>query len=105
MRSSKRNWIVAVLFLVLGGISLKGQEPQEIFDYMAEGDYIVGGVSVSGVRYLDVNALIALSGLRAGRRSRFPVMRLLSLSSVCGSRDYSRMSGYRLFHSKAILHF
>jgi len=72
MRSSKRNWVVAVLFLVLGGISLKGQEPQKVYDFMSEGDYIVGGVSVSGVRYLDVNALIGLSGLRLGQEITIP---------------------------------
>lgn len=72
MSSSKRNWVVAVLFLVLVGISLKGQEPQKIYDFMTEGDYIVGGVSVSGVRYLDVNALIGLSGLRVGQEITIP---------------------------------
>ncbi len=72
MRSSKRNWVVAVLFLVLGGVSLNGQEPQEIYDFMNEGDYIVGGISVSGVRYLDVNALIGLSGLRVGQEITIP---------------------------------
>jgi outer membrane protein insertion porin family len=72
MRSRKRNWIVALLFLVLGGVSLRGQEPQELYDYMNEGDYIVGGVSVSGVRYLDINALIGLSGLRVGQEISIP---------------------------------
>ncbi len=39
---------------------------------MNEGDYIVGGVSVSGVRYLDVNALIGISGLRIGQEITIP---------------------------------
>ena len=53
-------------------ISLSAQEKQEIFDYSDEDDYIVGGVSVSGVRYLDVNALIGLSGFRIGQRITVP---------------------------------
>ncbi len=72
MRNRKRNWIVAVLFLVLGCVSLRGQEPQKLYDFMNEGDYIVGGVSVSGVRYLDINAIIALSGLRVGQEITIP---------------------------------
>jgi outer membrane protein insertion porin family len=72
MRSRKRIWTVAVLFLVLGGVSLRGQEPQEVYDFMNEGDYIVGGVSVSGVRYLDINAIIGLSGLRVGQEITIP---------------------------------
>jgi outer membrane protein insertion porin family len=72
MRSIKLNWIIAALFLFLVSISLNAQEKQEIFDYLTEGDYIVGGVSVSGVRYLDVNALIGISGLRVGQEISIP---------------------------------
>jgi outer membrane protein insertion porin family len=72
MRSRKLNCIVAALFLVLGTISLRAQEPQEIYDFMNESDYIVGGVSISGVRYLDVNALIGISGLRTGQEITIP---------------------------------
>ncbi|MCX6333473.1 MAG: outer membrane protein assembly factor BamA [Bacteroidia bacterium] len=72
MRSKKLNRIVAVLFLVMGSISLLGQEPQKIFDFQNEGDFIVGGVSISGVRYLDVNALIGISGLRVGEEITIP---------------------------------
>jgi outer membrane protein insertion porin family len=72
MRNRKLNCIVAALFLVLGTISLRAQEPQEIYDFMNESDYIVGGVSISGVRYLDVNALIGISGLRTGQEITIP---------------------------------
>ncbi len=34
---------------------------------MTSDDYIIGGVSVSGVRFLDTNALIGISGLRIGQ--------------------------------------
>jgi outer membrane protein insertion porin family len=72
MRSRKLNWIVSALFLVMVSISLNAQEQQEIYDYLNEGDYIVGGISISGVRYLDVNALIGISGLRVGQEIAIP---------------------------------
>jgi outer membrane protein insertion porin family len=72
MRSIKLNRAVFVLILSLGVISLRGQEPQEIANYMEVDDYIIGGISVSGVRYLDVNALINISGLRVGQEITIP---------------------------------
>jgi outer membrane protein insertion porin family len=72
MRRRILNRIVAVLFLVWGSISISGQEPQEIYDFSNEGEYIIGGVSISGVRYLDVNALIGISGLRVGQEITIP---------------------------------
>ena len=35
-------------------------------------DYIIGGVTVSGVRFLDTNALIGISGLRVGQEITIP---------------------------------
>jgi outer membrane protein insertion porin family len=59
-------------FLILLGTPVFSQEAQEIFDYMTKEDYVVGGVSVSGIRYLDINALIGLSGLRIGQKITIP---------------------------------
>jgi outer membrane protein insertion porin family len=53
-------------------LSLSAQEKQEIVDYMGSNDYIVGGVSVTGVRFLDTNALIGISGLRLGQELSIP---------------------------------
>ena len=35
-------------------------------------DYIIGGVTVTGVRFLDTNALIGISGLRIGQEVAIP---------------------------------
>ncbi len=59
-------------FLILLSTTVFSQEAQEIFDYMTKEDYVVGGVSVSGIRYLDINALIGLSGLRIGQKITIP---------------------------------
>jgi len=53
-------------------LSLNGQEAQEIIDYMTTNDYIIGGVTVTGVRFLDSNALIGISGLRNGQEIIVP---------------------------------
>lgn len=66
----KRTFIA--IFLTLLGLSLNAQEKQEIYDYMSSDDYIIGGVTVSGVRFLDTNALIGISGLRLGQEVTIP---------------------------------
>jgi len=53
-------------------ISLNAQQKQEIFDYRNADEYIIGGVSVSGIRYLDLNALVGISGLRMGQEITIP---------------------------------
>jgi outer membrane protein insertion porin family len=58
--------------LALLSLSLYAQEKQEVFNFMTSDDYIVGGVTVSGVRFLDTNALIGLSGLRVGEEVTIP---------------------------------
>ena len=66
----KRTFVA--IFLTLVGLSLNAQEKQEIYDYMSSDEYIVGGVTVSGVRFLDTNALIGISGLRVGQEVTIP---------------------------------
>jgi len=66
----KRTFVA--IFLTLMGLSLYAQEEQEIYDYMSSDDYIIGGVTVSGVRFLDTNALIGISGLRLGQEVTIP---------------------------------
>jgi outer membrane protein insertion porin family len=60
------------IFLTLMSLSLYAQEKQEIVDFMGSNDYVIGGVSVTGVRFLDTNALIGLSGLRLGQEVSIP---------------------------------
>jgi outer membrane protein insertion porin family len=61
-----------VISLALLSLSLHAQEKQEIFNFMTSDDYVVGGVSVSGIRFLDTNALISISGLRIGQEITVP---------------------------------
>lgn len=66
----KRIFTAFVLILVT--VSLKAQEKQEVADYMNADEYVVGGVTVSGIRYLDQNAIIGISGIRRGQRLEIP---------------------------------
>jgi len=67
IRTFKRAGAIIVFFLT--GISLIAQEKQEIYNYNSDDEYVIGGISISGVRYLDINALIGISGLRIGQRT------------------------------------
>ena len=66
------KWSFVALFLTLISLSLNAQEKQEIIDFMSSDDYIIGGVTVTGVRFLDTNALIGISGLRLGQEITIP---------------------------------
>jgi outer membrane protein insertion porin family len=72
MGISKFKREIVTLLLIMGGLSLQGQENQEIADFSSPEDYIIGGVTISGVRYLDSNALIGISGLRRGQEATIP---------------------------------
>lgn len=52
--------------------TVSAQEKQDIHDFSKYDDYIIGGLTVSGVRFLDPNALIGLSGLRVGQEITVP---------------------------------
>lgn len=60
------------LFLVTIGMSLFSQGKEEIYDYSRSNSYIVGGVTVSGIRFLDMNAIIGLSGIKTGQEVYIP---------------------------------
>jgi len=69
---NKMKSIFLAASLILTSITLLSQEKEEIIDYSNSYDYIIGGVSVSGVRFLDTNALIGISGLRPGQTVAVP---------------------------------
>lgn len=73
-------WIkAAILMIFLSGISLQqsfgqisiGNSLQEI-DYAEPQEYQIGGITVSGVQYLDKNVLIMLSDLNVGETITIP---------------------------------
>lgn len=66
-----RNILAAVL-LVLTGISANAQEQPEIVDYLSPVDYVIDSISISGIKFLDTNALIGISGLRIGAEITVP---------------------------------
>lgn len=66
--------LTALLFVILTPVA-KPQEQElkmEIYDYRNIEDYIIGGVTISGIKYLDTNALIGISGLRPGQMITIP---------------------------------
>ena len=69
---SKFKKVIVALFLALVSLSLDAQEKQEIIDFINSNDYIIGGVTVTGVRFLDANTLIGISGLRVGQEITIP---------------------------------
>jgi outer membrane protein insertion porin family len=72
MAVKQLKWIFVAVSLILTNLVMYSQERAEIVDYSDSYDYIIGGVSVSGVRFLDTNALIGISGLRVGQEVSVP---------------------------------
>jgi outer membrane protein insertion porin family len=72
MRIIRFKRIFIALMLVVTGIHANAQGKQEIFDFSNAGEYVIGDVSISGVRYLDLNALQGISGLRVGQTIAIP---------------------------------
>jgi len=64
--------ILLTVIIILGSTAANSQEQTGIIDYSDADDYIIGGVSISGVRFLDTNALIGISGLRLNQEVSVP---------------------------------
>ena len=64
--------ILVTVILTLWSSAASSQEQDGVIDYSTSDDYIIGGVSVSGVRFLDTNALIGISGLRINQEVSVP---------------------------------
>lgn len=62
---------VAVILTLLS-LALNAQQKQEIVDFMTSEDFKIGGLTVSGVRFLDTNALIGICGLKIGQEVTIP---------------------------------
>lgn len=63
--------LLIIILLATPGALVKSQERVPIIDYAYPDEYVIGGITVSGVRFLDPNAIIGISGLR--KQSRIPV--------------------------------
>lgn len=64
--------IVLMAAIFFNAAQMPGQEVKEIIDYRNPDEYIIGGINISGIKFLDTNALIGLSGLRVGQRIDIP---------------------------------
>jgi outer membrane protein insertion porin family len=72
MMSRELKRVIAALLIFFTAFSLNAQEKQKIYNFSQESDYIIGGISISGIRYLDINALIGISGLKKGEAITIP---------------------------------
>lgn len=70
----KRDIILfAALLLIIPAVRLKAQEQEaEIYDYRKVENYFIGGITISGIKFLDTNALIGISGLKNGQEITVP---------------------------------
>jgi outer membrane protein insertion porin family len=66
----KLFWTLASLVFI--SLNIYAQEGEGIVDYMAPEDYILDSISISGIKFLDSNALIGISGLRIGEEISIP---------------------------------
>ncbi|MFN8239877.1 MAG: outer membrane protein assembly factor BamA [Bacteroidales bacterium] len=64
--------IIVVALLVLAGINVHGQQKLEIVDYNRPDDYVLDQITISGIKHLDANALIGISGLKSGQEITLP---------------------------------
>ncbi len=61
-----------LLVILLAQLSLGNLIAQVKFDYANPKEYYIGGISISGIRYLNHNALVQLSGLKEGQKIKIP---------------------------------
>jgi len=64
-----KKYFFVILLITLSLNNLFGQVK---FDYANPKEYHIGGISITGVRYLNHNALVQLSGLQKGQKIKIP---------------------------------
>lgn len=86
MRNSLKLFILTVLFFILN-IAAKAQRvglprlnrtisEESLVDYTSPKDYVIGGIVVSGAKFLDPNTLISVSGLNVNDEIKIPGERI-----------------------------
>ncbi len=65
VRTTIKLLLTISLFLTLKAVN--AQELREIIDYRNPEEYTIAGITVTGVKFLDSNALIGISGLKVGQ--------------------------------------
>ncbi|HCC69626.1 MAG TPA: outer membrane protein assembly factor BamA [Bacteroidales bacterium] len=64
--------LLAVSITYICPVQVIAQDETKIMDYMDPVEYVVGDITVSGVKYLDINAIVGLSGIRKYSRILVP---------------------------------
>jgi outer membrane protein insertion porin family len=64
--------IFFLLILLMTGIISSGQTEDKFVNYLYPEEYTIAGITVSGVKFLEMNALIGISGLRIGQKVTIP---------------------------------
>jgi outer membrane protein insertion porin family len=59
-------------FLIITLIGIQQIKSQITLDYANPKEYYIGDISISGIKYLNHNALIQLSGLKVGQKVKIP---------------------------------
>ncbi|MCF8297856.1 MAG: outer membrane protein assembly factor BamA [Saprospiraceae bacterium] len=69
-----KSLLILILFsLLLSNLSAQiSVGDKSVFDYSNPKEYEIGGITVSGIKYLDNNVLIMLSGLTVGDKIKIP---------------------------------
>jgi outer membrane protein insertion porin family len=87
------SYILLFLLLVIGHQSTLAQTVingnEDLIDYSNPKEYELGGVTVSGVQYLDESVLITLTGLSVGDKYKIPGEKLsTAIENLCLSIPY-----------------
>jgi outer membrane protein insertion porin family len=64
--------IILVLFIILGYAQKPAYDLLPVIDYKKGQDLVIKDVQVSGIKYLDENILVNLSGLKPGKKITIP---------------------------------
>lgn len=71
MREKTRRLLILFVLIILGAPA-SGQTTEKIVNYLYPEQYTIAGITISGVKYLEPNALIGISGLRIGQKVDIP---------------------------------
>ena len=72
MMKEKSIRIVSLFALLMTGLIATAQPEDKYVNYTYPEEYTIAGITISGVRFLDPNALIGISGLRIGQKVEIP---------------------------------
>jgi outer membrane protein insertion porin family len=64
--------IISLFALLLTGLIATAQTEEKYVSYTYPDEYTIAGITISGVKFLEPNALIGISGLRIGQKVEIP---------------------------------